>query len=204
MFIAQALTALALVGLWMGTGLHFVSLVPALGPLVRMQEYMVSDVFDWLVLLTVAVLGFSAASFSMHKGYDHSPSGADDLDGCLELMRNKHESFFFNLRHLFRIALGGEVEMDFDCQEQGWLATQSVPEGVVDVPDDRYATGRYLLTAVSPLITALWLIWSVVLAMNMLIAYPPRGSEPGLSPPVPPSALLGIVGPMLGAAARSG
>ena len=170
MFIAQALLALAIVGLWMGTGLHLLSLMPALAPLVRMQWHMLEDVRDWFVLLCVAVIGFSAASYTMHKSYDESMLQiGTDLDPCLELLQGKHDSIFFNMRHLFRIALGGEVENDFDCQEQGWRNSDSMV-GLGGSLDDHHATGRYLLTAVSPLITFVWLIWSVVQALNMLIA----------------------------------
>lgn len=132
---------------------------------------MFGDVIKWLVLLSVAVIGFSAASYTMYKGYDHSFSdGGADLEYCLELARNKHESFFFNVRHFFRIALGGDVEKDLDCQEQGWLTPNVSVVGLGVSLEDHHATGRYLLTTVNPLITFLWLIWSVVLALNMLIA----------------------------------
>ena len=175
-FIAQALLAPAIGGLWMGTGLHFVTLFPSLAPLVRMQEHMLVDVFKWLALLSVAVIGFSAASYTMYKGYDEDVSGSDtDLD-CVELARRKHESIFYNMWHLSRIALGGDYEKDFDCQQRGWLDPDSVANLGVSL-EDRHATGRHLLTAVNPLILTVWLIWSVVLALNMLIAYSPRDFE---------------------------
>ena len=48
---AQALTGMSLMLLWTATGLRAVSLLPSVGPMVRMSQYMVADVLQWLVLL---------------------------------------------------------------------------------------------------------------------------------------------------------
>eukprot|EP00966_Prymnesium_polylepis_P289104 6677654-Prymnesium_polylepis.1 len=155
---AQALLALALMGLWTAHGMHIIALMPALGPLVRMTEYMVRDVFRWLLLLCVVLVAFSAATFTIHKGFEHPTLTADrgDADDCLVLARSKHDSLLFNARHLFRIAIGGEVERDFDCQEQGFDAIPiELDNGDGSSSSSRYATGEHLLQLVSPALTML-------------------------------------------------
>ena len=126
--IVQELFAFSLMGLWFGTGLQVAALLPEIGPLVKMGQTMVRDVLFWLVLLSVAVVGFSAASFTLHKSFDHVPSTFshdDELEECVTLVRNKHESLFFNTRHLFRIALGARSKRTTTAKREAFVCSLS-------------------------------------------------------------------------------
>ena len=132
---------------------------------VRMSGFMIVDAFEWFVLLGIVALAFSSANFCVHRLLEIDQSivsgtsmRSAQVEDCLVFARYQHESFLYNLRHLLRIALGGEVEMDFDCQEQ-WL-----------LQGEAGTRNQVLLTHVSPVIMMLWIVVSVVLALNMLIA----------------------------------
>jgi hypothetical protein len=154
-YSSQALTSLALMLLWTASGFRLVSLLPELGPMVRMATYMTRDVFQWLILLMIVLLAFSAATFVSVKSRYDSEEGIDaysEDDACAVMIRQMQDSFSFTAMHLLKIAVGSSVDMDYDCQTK------------------LQASAGRVYQFVAPLITITWTIISVVLAMNMLIA----------------------------------
>ena len=141
--------------LWTASGFRLVSLLPELGPMVRMATYMTRDVFQWLILLMIVLLAFSAATFVSVKSRYDSEEGIDaysEDDACAVMIRQMQDSFSFTAMHLLKIAVGSSVDMDYDCQTK------------------LQASAGRVYQFVAPLITITWTIISVVLAMNMLIA----------------------------------
>jgi len=70
--------SLASIILWLRV-LRILTLIPAIGPLILMVFYMITDVFKWIIILLIVVLAFFSGS---RKLSDRNFSTLDDTTPC--------------------------------------------------------------------------------------------------------------------------
>ena len=117
-------------------------------PMVRMTEYMAKDVLKWLMLLVILVASFAAATFKVYLGLDFP-----NTDDCREFEDSVKQNVLYTALHLFEIAIGVSADDDFKC----------TPLSSIDFEMNALAIASRVLNI-------MWLIVSIALAMNMLIA----------------------------------
>ena len=84
--LVRALLGVGLILMFIGQGLRIFCLSPSLGPLVLMFFRMVSDVLRWCQLVSVVLVGFGAAFYTLFKArtlYSLQPYHLNALSVCL-------------------------------------------------------------------------------------------------------------------------
>ena len=150
--LPRAMIGASLVAMLLATLLRIASLTESLGALVRMTEYMVRDVLKWLLLMLLFVISFATGMYQVLRGLDIYDD-YDSQSGCREFVQGLQNSWTSNVLHVFEIAIGASSDDDFHCMRSN----------VEQVDINALQTmGRVL--------TIIWMITSIALAMNMLIA----------------------------------
>ena len=137
----QAMLAVGVLLMWSAHGLRLLSLHVDVGPLVLMFFKMVGDVSRWLALVSVSLLSFAAAFFTLFKGLRLSRH--DDAE-CADAMEEAGAGLHHAAMMLLEQLLGADPQLS--CFE----------------------ASSFSLTATSLL--GVYLTLTVVLLLNMLIA----------------------------------
>ena len=103
--LTRGLLGFGLISMYLAQGLRVFSLSPSLGPLVLMFFRMIQDVLRWLLLLSVVLVGFSAAFHTVFKGSDSNCVFGDGVRG--------DATFGKDVLSLFELVLG--VSPDTAC-----------------------------------------------------------------------------------------